>query len=78
MDDIIFTLSAMKATGKRIRIRILDFPTLSGPTSCETMWKEWQEWVRQATRWTIGAAEVFHYFFIKLSKRNFVWPGIGK
>jgi hypothetical protein len=75
MDDIIYTLSAMKATGKRIKIRTIDFPTLSGPTSGDTIWKEWEEWVVQATRWTIGAAEVFHYFFIKLLKRDYVLPG---
>jgi hypothetical protein len=78
MDDLTFTLSAMRATGKRIRIRTIAFPTLSGPTSGETMLAEWNEWVTQATRWTIGAAEAFHYFFIKLLKGNYVLPGIGK
>jgi hypothetical protein len=76
MDDIIYTLSAMRAIGKRVFIRTIDIPTLSGPTSGETLWSEWEEWVVQATRWTIGAAEVFHYFFVKLIHRNYLWPGI--
>lgn len=76
MDDIIYTLSAMKATGKRIEIRFIDIPTLSGPTSGPTMMEEWNEWVVQATRWTIGAAEVFHYFFYKLLRRTYLMPGL--
>lgn len=77
MDDIIYTLSAMKATGKRIRIRCIDIPTLSGPTSGADICEEWKEWVVQATRWTIGAAEVFHYFFIKLIKGVYFLPGFA-
>jgi len=76
MDDIIYTLSAMKATGKRIMIRFIDIPTLSGPTSGPTMMLEWEEWVVQATRWTIGAAEVFHYFFYKLTQGTYLMPGL--
>ncbi|CAB9523167.1 expressed unknown protein [Seminavis robusta] len=77
MDDIIYTLSAMKATGKRIRIRVIDIPTLSGPTSGDTIVSEFEEWVVQATRWTIGAAEVFHYFFVKLLRGNYFLPGFA-
>lgn len=77
MDDIIYTLSAMKATGVRIRIRTIDIPTLSGPTSGVNLMDEWKEWVVQSTRWTIGAAEVFHYFFVKLIKRNYFLPGLA-
>ncbi|GKY98769.1 hypothetical protein MPSEU_000833100 [Mayamaea pseudoterrestris] len=77
MDDIIYTLSAMRATGVRIKIRTLDIPTLSGPTSGENFLAEFNEWVIQATRWTIGAAEVFHYFFVKLLKRNYFLPGLA-
>ena len=33
----------------------------SGKNYCD----EWYEWARQVRRWTIGAAEVFHYFAIK-------------
>lgn len=77
MDDIIYTLSAMKATGMRIRIKSIDIPTLSGPTSGDTVWTEFEEWVVQATRWTIGAAEVFHYFFVKLLRGNYWLPGFA-
>jgi len=77
MDDIIYTLSAMKATGERIRIKTIDIPTLSGPTSGDTIYSEFEEWVVQATRWTIGAAEVFHYFFVKLLRGNYWLPGLA-
>mmetsp|Transcript_1855 Transcript_1855/g.4235 ORF Transcript_1855/g.4235 Transcript_1855/m.4235 type:complete len:654 (+) Transcript_1855:98-2059(+) len=77
MDDIIYTLSAMRATGDRIRIRTIDIPTLSGPTSGTSMIHEFKEWWVQAERWTIGAAEVFHYFFVKLLKGNYFLPGLA-
>lgn len=77
MDDIIYTLSAMKATGERIRIHTIDIPTLSGPTSGEDLFSEFNEWVVQATRWTIGAAEVFHYFFVKLLRGTYFLPGLA-
>ena len=47
---------------------MIPVPVLSGPTSGETIEMELIEWARQARRWTIGAAEVFHYYIIK-SKR---------
>ena len=53
---------------KRLRISMIPVPVLSGPTSGETVEMEIIEWARQARRWTIGAAEVFHYFIVK-SKR---------
>ena len=77
MDDIIYTLSAMRATGGRIYIRTIDIPTLSGPTSGVSMMGELKEWIVQAERWTIGAAEVFHYFFVKLLKGNYLLPGLA-
>jgi hypothetical protein len=77
MDDIIYTLSAMMATGHRIEIRTIDIPTLSGPTSGENIISEFNEWVVQANRWTIGAAEVFHYFFVKLVQGTFFLPGLA-
>lgn len=40
-------------------------PILSGPTSGRVIEDELWEWARQARRWTIGAAEVFHYFMVK-------------
>jgi cellulose synthase/poly-beta-1,6-N-acetylglucosamine synthase-like glycosyltransferase len=66
----------MRATGGRIRIRTIDIPTLSGPTSGVTMMDELKEFVVQGERWTIGAAEVFHYFFVKLLKCNYFLPGL--
>ena len=76
MDDIIYTLSAMKATKTRICVRTIDLPTLSGPTSGVNLKDEFREWTTQATRWTIGAVEVFHYFFVKLIRGNYFLPGI--
>jgi cellulose synthase/poly-beta-1,6-N-acetylglucosamine synthase-like glycosyltransferase len=68
MDDIICLIRWMGVTQQRLRISMIPVPVLSGPTSGETIEKEIIEWARQARRWTIGAAEVFHYFIIK-SKR---------
>ena len=68
MDDIICLIRWMGVTGQRLRISMVPVPVISGPTSGETVEIELIEWARQARRWTIGAAEVFHYFIIK-SKR---------
>ena len=68
MDDIICLIRWMGVTQQRLRISMIPVPVLSGPTSGETIEKEIMEWARQARRWTIGAAEVFHYFIVK-SKR---------
>lgn len=68
MDDIICLIRWMGLTQQRLRISMVPVPVLSGPTSGETIEIEIMEWARQARRWTIGAAEVFHYFIIK-SKR---------
>ncbi|CAF1176713.1 unnamed protein product [Rotaria sp. Silwood1] len=65
MDDIICLIRWMGVTQQRLRISMIPVPVLSGPTSGETIEKEIIEWARQARRWTIGAAEVFHYFVIK-------------
>ena len=68
MDDIICLIRWMGVTRQRLRISMIPVPVISGPTSGETIETEVIEWARQARRWTIGAAEVFHYFVIK-SKR---------
>lgn len=47
-------------------------PTLSGPTSGRVIEEELEEWARQARRWTIGAAEVFHYFMVKSTNIPFL------
>lgn len=68
MDDIICLIRWMGVTRNRLRIRMLPVPVLSGPTSGETIEKEIIEWARQARRWTIGAAEVFHYYAVKAGR----------
>ncbi|CAF0998049.1 unnamed protein product [Rotaria sordida] len=65
MDDIICLIRWMGETQQRLRISMIPVPVISGPTSDETVEYEIIEWARQARRWTIGAAEVFHYFIIK-------------
>jgi hypothetical protein len=78
MDDIIYTLSCMRATRKRVVIEPIYLPTLSGPTSGETLSEEASEWQRQAKRWSIGAAEVFHYFVESLIEGRFeAYSGLG-
>ncbi|CAF4068338.1 unnamed protein product [Rotaria sp. Silwood2] len=68
MDDIICLIRWMGVTQQRLRISMIPVPVLSGPTSGETIEKEIIEWARQARRWTIGAAEVFHYFAVKSNR----------
>ncbi|CAK9108127.1 unnamed protein product [Durusdinium trenchii] len=70
MDDIIYTLTCMQALQKRIEIRMIPMPVISGPTSGSTYCEEIQEFVRQSERWTIGACEVFHYFVVKRRRYN--------
>ncbi|CAF2738695.1 unnamed protein product [Rotaria sp. Silwood2] len=68
MDDIICLIRWMGVTQQRLRISMIPVPVVSGPTSGETIEIEIMEWARQARRWTIGAAEVFHYFIIKAKR----------
>ncbi|GMT32023.1 hypothetical protein PFISCL1PPCAC_23320 [Pristionchus fissidentatus] len=65
MDDIIALIRWSLAVRRKCVIRAIPVATLSGPTSGKNYWDEWYEWARQIRRWTIGAAEVFHYFAIK-------------
>ncbi|CAF1180235.1 unnamed protein product [Adineta steineri] len=65
MDDIICLIRWMGVTGRRLSIHMVPVPVLSGPTCGRTIEYEFMEWARQARRWTIGAAEVFHYFMVK-------------
>jgi hypothetical protein len=75
MEDIIMNLILMNGIGKRVPIVLLPIPTLSGPTSGATYWQEFTEWRLQVRRWTIGAAEVFHYYVTKLLRGNFEIKG---
>lgn len=65
MDDIIALIRWSLAVRAKCVIRAIPVATLSGPTSGKNYIDEWYEWARQIRRWTIGAAEVFHYFAIK-------------
>jgi len=68
MDHIICLIRWMGVTQQRLRISMIPVPVISGPTSGETIEIEMIEWARQIRRWTIGAAEVFHYFIIKAKR----------
>ncbi|VDL63715.1 unnamed protein product [Nippostrongylus brasiliensis] len=65
MEDIIALIRWSLAVRRKCVIRAIPVATLSGPTSGSNYADEWYEWARQIRRWTIGAAEVFHYFAIK-------------
>jgi len=66
MEDIIQNLNLMVGCQRRVRIRLLPIPTISGPTSGKNIWDEFVQWFLQVRRWSIGAAEVFHYYCVKL------------
>lgn len=72
MDDIICLIRWMGVTQQRLKVSMIPVPVISGPTSGDTIEKEVIEWTRQARRWTIGAAEVFHYFVIKARRIPFL------
>jgi hypothetical protein len=76
MDDIICLIRWMGVTGRRLSIHMVPVPVLSGPTCGRTIEYEFMEWARQARRWTIGAAEVFHYFMVK-SRRIPFWTSFS-
>uniref|UniRef100_A0A914QBR0 Glycosyltransferase 2-like domain-containing protein n=1 Tax=Panagrolaimus davidi TaxID=227884 RepID=A0A914QBR0_9BILA len=65
MDDIIALIRWTCVVRQKCVIRLIPVATLSGPTSGKNYLEELYEWARQIRRWTIGAAEVFHYFAIK-------------
>lgn len=72
MDDIICLIRWMGVTQQRLKISMIPVPVISGPTSGQTIEIEIIEWARQIRRWTIGAAEVFHYFIIKAKRIPFI------
>ncbi|XP_013382840.1 uncharacterized protein LOC106153447 [Lingula anatina] len=76
MEDIICLIRWMGITRRRLRIPMIPVPVISGPTSGETVELEVAEWARQARRWTIGAAEVFHYYVMKAGRMPF-WPAFS-
>ncbi|CAF2349211.1 unnamed protein product [Rotaria sp. Silwood2] len=72
MDDIICLIRWMGVTSRRLSIHMVLTPVISGPTCGRTIEYEFMEWARQARRWTIGAAEVFHYFMVKSRRIPFL------
>lgn len=77
MDDIICYIRWMIVSKKSLKIKPIYSPTISGPTSGENWIEELKELFIQGKRWTIGSAEVFHYFMCKLRrikfKNSLVW-----
>merc|ERR1712178_471167 len=65
MDDLTQYMSATAAAKRRVPLVMIPLPLINGPTSGINLYDEFQEWWRQGVRWTIGAAEVFHYICIK-------------
>ena len=72
MDDIICYIRWMLVTREKILIKPIYCPTISGPTSGDSLVYELVEWARQIRRWTIGSAEVFHYFCVKAKRLKWI------
>lgn len=68
MEDILNVVRWMTETRRKVKIRMLRVPLLSGPTSGATLREEIREWRLQGRRWSIGAAEVYHYFLSRFKK----------
>lgn len=75
MDDIICYIRWLIRTKSSITIKPIYSPVLSGPTSGKNLCVDLAEWARQLRRWSIGSAEVFHYFIIKCPNLKF-WQGL--
>ncbi|CAD8211648.1 unnamed protein product [Paramecium octaurelia] len=71
MDDIICYIRWKTLSRRSLKIKPIYCPTISGPTSGSNMWQEFIEWIRQNKRWSVGSAEVFHYFVIKAPRIKF-------
>ncbi|CAF0928183.1 unnamed protein product [Brachionus calyciflorus] len=70
MDDIICFIRWNIVSKKSLKIKPIYSPTISGPTSGATWFEELKELIIQGKRWTIGSAEVFHYFMCKVNRMN--------
>jgi hypothetical protein len=77
MDDIIALIRYVIQTRREIRIRPLDLVCINGPTSGSSYLDEIREWALQVRRWTIGAAEVFHYFIVKTARMPSLYLSIS-
>ena len=75
MEDIICYIRWMLMTKRVLKIKPIYCPTISAPTSGNNVIQETFEWATQLKRWTIGSAEVFHYFCIK-AKRIGLWNAV--
>ena len=73
MEDIICYIRWWVVSKRKLKIKPIYCPTLSGPTSGENWRKELLELFIQGKRWSIGSAEVFHYFMAKFSRINFFY-----
>ena len=71
MEDIICYIRWMTLTKRTLDIKPIYCPTISGPTSGKNIFSEFYEWARQIRRWSVGMAEVFHYFCVKARRINF-------
>jgi cellulose synthase/poly-beta-1,6-N-acetylglucosamine synthase-like glycosyltransferase len=69
VDDIIFLVRVTCETNRRIPVRLLPTPVISGPTIGTTYWEEIDEWARQIRRWIVGSSESFHYFLTHFKGR---------
>lgn len=71
MDDIICFIRWLTVSkSSNLKIKPIYCATLSGPTSGDSIWFELKEMIRQGQRWSIGSAEVFHYFLTKTKRIN--------
>lgn len=64
MEDVHFMVDCQIATGGHTELRPIYLCLVAGPTCGATTWMQIQEWAKQAQRWTIGAAETFHYIIV--------------
>lgn len=75
MEDIIAFIRAMIKSKQNLQIQAIYLPTISGPTSGKNLVNEIFEWARQLRRWSVGSAEVFHFFVVKIKKIG-VWKSL--
>lgn len=71
-DDNIYAMTCMAALQKRVPLRRIPFPVISGPTSGATFCENVTEWQKQTTRWTVGACDNFNFFVSSFSRFSFL------
>lgn len=70
-DDNIYAMACMAAVQKRVPLRRIPYPVISGPTSGATFMENVTEWKKQTTRWTIGACDNFNFFVSSFHRFSF-------